>query len=330
MMGMDEMRTTGILRLLRWVSTAVLIMYASTFGWRFLTEPIEVSPENKELRENLERHVRELSHEIGPRSMRYYAGLLAARDHIRENLEGWGYKVLTQDYTVHGKTVSNVIAVREGVHHRTDRIIVVGAHYDTFDNPGADDNASGVAGLLEIARVLFDADTRHPVVFAAFVNEEPPFFKTEQMGSRVFVRDLKRRGKEVEAAIILESVGYYSDGWFSQRYPPLMGFFYPNKANFVILAGNKASRKQKNRFFELFRSNSGFPIKKTPPLDNIPGSEFSDHWSFWQDGYPAFMVTGTAFLRNENYHKMTDTYGTLNYAYLAEVVRGVIETVKDY
>jgi Zn-dependent M28 family amino/carboxypeptidase len=319
-----------IFKLLRCFVIAFTITYASTFGWRFMTGPVKISPENTQLREDLEKHVRELSHEIGPRSMRYYEGLIDARDYIFENLESWGYKVFNQDYIVYGKTVSNVIAVREGYQEHSGSIIVVGAHYDNFDNPGADDNASGVAGLLEIARTLSQVDTKHPVVFAAFVNEEPPFFKTEQMGSRVFVRNLKRRGKEVEAAIILESIGYYSEAWFSQRYPPLMGFFYPNRANFVILAGNRRSRKEKNRFFDLFRSKSRFPIKRTPPLDNIPGAEFSDHWSFWQDGYPAFTVTGTAFLRNKNYHKMTDTYDTLNYDYLAEVVRGLAKTVKEY
>lgn len=291
---------------------------------------VAISPENIALRENLETHVRKISHDIGPRSMRYYDGLILTRDYIFENLESWGYNVFTQDYKVYGKTVSNVIATRDGLNDNSGKIIVLGAHYDSFDNPGADDNASGVAGLLEIARALSDVDTAYPVVFAAFVNEEPPFFKTEQMGSRVFVRDLKRRAVEVEAAIILESIGYYSDRLFSQRYPPLMGFFYPNRANFIILAGNRDSRKQKNRFFDLFRGKSGFPIRKTPPVDNIPGAEFSDHWSFWQDGYPAFMVTGTAFLRNENYHRMTDTYDTLDYCNLAEVVGGILKAVKHY
>jgi Zn-dependent M28 family amino/carboxypeptidase len=168
------------------------------------------------------------------------------------------------------------------------------------------------------------------VEFVAFVNEEPPFFHTEQMGSRVYVRSLKDRGKNIEVAVVLEMLGYYSNQWFSQRYPPIMGIFYPNQANFITVIGNGKSRLSANRFFNLFKQHSRFPIEKTPAFDFIPGIDFSDNWSFWQEGIPAIMITDTAFLRNKNYHKNTDTHETLNYQYMANVVKGIIEVLKSY
>ncbi|MBI5150351.1 MAG: M28 family peptidase [Candidatus Omnitrophica bacterium] len=236
-----------------------------------------------------------------------------------------GYNPEEWVYDIDGKTYRNIVV---GTNKSfTGEHIIIGAHYDSCFNPGADDNASGIAGLLELARMLKKPDLKVPVMFVAFTNEEPPFFMTGQMGSAVFVRALKESSVKVKAAVILEMIGYYPDGLFSQKYLPLLGPFYPNKADFVAIVGNFASRGVVDFLDNDFKRHQYFPVCALIAPSFVPGINFSDHWSFWQEGYPAVMITDTAYLRNKNYHTATDTVTTLDYEKMAKVVLGLKESI---
>lgn len=270
----------------------------------------------------LKQHVYRLSHEIGDRSMAKYDKLNEAAEYITGTFSSFGYEVKFQEYEAKGKTAKNIIVSKIGKKH-PEEIIVIGAHYDSYSNPGADDNASAVAGLLELAEFIFDKDADRTIKFIAFTNEEPPFFKTEKMGSFVYARDARTRGENIKAALILESIGYYTDRPFSQRYFPVMRFFHPNRGNYIGIVGNPPSGDLARRIVSLFKEGSRFPVELFVLPSFVPGIDFSDNWSFWKEGYPAVMITDTAFYRNPHYHRKSDTYRTLNYENTAEVVKGI-------
>ena len=271
---------------------------------------------------NLKQHIVMLSHNIGDRNIFAYEKLTKAADYITDQFEKYGYKVEFQTYEVDGKPVKNIIATKLGTKKPKEQIIV-GAHYDTCANPGADDNASAVAGLLELSRLMAGQPTDRTIKFIAFVNEEPPFFKTKDMGSLVYAKQAKANGDNIKAVIILEMIGYYSNEPDSQKYPPFFGMFYPDKGNFIAVVGNFASKPLVQKITKSFKQSSSFPIESIATFAFIPGIDWSDHWSFWQQGYPAVMITDTGFYRNPNYHKQSDTYETLNYKSMAEVVAGL-------
>lgn len=311
-----------ILRLIILALFAFVIVKTSTFGWRLWEKPIVSSPEDKHLAKILESHVYKLAHQIGERSVYKYDKLDEAAKYITEQFRGFGYNVEFQNYNLLGETVKNIIATSVGA-ERSAEIIIAGAHYDSCFNPGADDNASSIAGLLELARFISDKKTQRTIRFVAFVNEEPPFFKTRNMGSRVYAKALKARGEQIYAALILEMIGCYSDKPNSQQYPPLFGLFYPNKGNFIGVVGNLQSRRLAKRVVSDFKNHSQFPIESVVTFGFVPGVDFSDHWSFWQEGYPAVMITDTGFYRNPDYHSRSDTYEKLDYDSMASVVRGL-------
>ncbi|MFC1703514.1 M28 family peptidase [Candidatus Omnitrophota bacterium] len=316
-----------ILRLAIFVLIAFLMVRATTIGWRFWSKQMRSAViEDTTLAQTLKEHVRVLSHEIGDRSVFSYEALQQAEGYIVNQLTSFGYNVEFQPYSVYGKNVRNIIVTKEGI-EKPEEIVVVGAHYDTCGNPGADDNASAIAGLLELARSALDAENKRTLQFIAFVNEEPPFFMTDDMGSRVYTKKAKEQGKDIKAALILEMIGYYNDASFSQRYPPLFGFFYPNKANFICVVGDFNSRWLAKDIVSRFKRISAFPIESIVTFRAVPGVEFSDHWSFWQEGYPAVMITDTAFYRYPHYHSPLDTYEKLDYDSMAEVVTGLQSTV---
>lgn len=283
--------------------------------------------EQNELVKNLKQHVYTLSETIGDRSIFKYAKLQDAAEYITEQLRAYGYEVTFQEYLLHGKTVKNIIATKLSSNKNSDEI-VVGAHYDTHANPGADDNASGVAVLLELARLLINVQTPSTIKLIAFVNEEPPFFKTENMGSRVFAHQAKIDNTKIRAMISLEMLGYYSDKINSQRYPPLLGFFYPNRANFISVVGNFSSKWLVKKTAETLQKTLSFPVESIATFGFIPGVDFSDQWSFWKENYPAIMITDTAFYRYKHYHKQTDTFGKLNYQNMGEIVSGLEAVVR--
>lgn len=319
-------------RLIVKLIVVIILVKATTFGWR--VSKVSYAPltqDEETIRDNLQATVRTLAQEIGPRSYsspQNFQNLARAAVFIKERFRSFGYEAQTQTFEIDGQTFENII-VEKLANPESKEFVVVGAHYDTCFNPGADDNASGIGGLLEVARLLKNENLKTNVRFVAFANEEPPFF-LGQMGSRFYTREMKRRGETVKGAIIFEMLGFYSDKMFSQRYLPLLGPFYPNRGNFVTVIGNFKSKPVVDDLIGYFKRVSKFPIEALVAPEFIPGVYFSDHWSFWQEGYPAVMVTDTAFLRNKNYHRKTDLPDTLDYEKMARVVLGLKSTIAAF
>lgn len=322
------MHQNSILRIIVIAAATFLVGISTTFGWRKIYRKNEFQVQDKNLPYRLKEHVVKLSHEIGDRSVFRYSNLSEAAGYITKEFENLGFAVEFQKYQLLQKEVKNIIARKPGV-KKPEEIIVVGAHYDTCFNPGANDNASGVAGLIELARIFSQKQTNRTIKFIAFVNEEPPFFKTENMGSFIYAREAKKKGKKIKAAVILEMIGYYSNQPFSQRYPLFLGPFFPNKANFIAVVGNLTNRKLVNRIKTSFSKYSDFPLESVVLFDFVPGVDFSDHWSFWQHDFAAVMITDTAFYRYKHYHQKSDTYEKLNYLSMAAVLEGLTKAIGE-
>lgn len=275
----------------------------------------------KDVRRNLETTVRFLSEEIGQRSYLDLGKLNRTADFIEDALRSYGCDTTRQSLSYRDNTYFNIAAEVRGTSGK-DEIIVIGAHYDTvIGTPGADDNASGIAGLLELARLTCRSPLSRTVRFVAFTLEEPPVFMTSRMGSHVYARELKKQGTPVLGMISLEMLGYYSDKRGSQLFPlPFFGWFYPEEGNFIAFVGNISSRSFTEKVKEAFKAVSPFPVESLNGISLIPGVDFSDHRSFWQFGFPAFMVTDTAFFRNPHYHAPGDRASTLDYDRMTEVV----------
>ena len=211
-----------------------------------------------------------------------------------------------------------------------DEIIVVGAHYDTVaGSPGADDNASGVAAMIAIARTLADSQLKHTVRFVAFANEEPPFFATSQMGSFRYAQRCRERKEKIIAMFSLETIGYFNDAPKSQQYPSILHLIYPSSANFIAFVSNLKSRALLRRSAREFRKATDVPAESGALPEFIAGVSWSDQWAFWQCGYPAVMVTDTALFRNPHYHTATDRPETLDYDRLTRVVNGLTSVVRE-
>jgi Zn-dependent M28 family amino/carboxypeptidase len=234
-----------------------------------------------------------------------------------------------QEYQVNGRGYRNVIA-RLGP--TKGPLIVIGAHYDACgDTPGADDNASGVAGLLELARALAAHPPRQPVELVAYTLEEPPFFRTEDMGSYRHAQALAAQGREVKLMLSLEMIGYFRDSPRSQRYPVgALKLLYPDQGNFIALVGAYRDFGDMRRVKGLFKGASALPVTSINAPESVQGVDFSDHASYWRFKMPAIMVTDTAFLRNDNYHEAGDTPETLDYRRMAQVVRGVFAVAQEF
>lgn len=288
-------------------------------------QPAAVAPD---VPERLEAIVRTLAEAIGPRSYREPASLAAAADVITQSFQAGGYTVTFQPYEVKGQTYRNIIAERRGT-EEPDRVLIVGAHYDTVEGtPGADDNASGIAVLLELARLHAETRFRKTVRFVAFTLEEPPFFRSQQMGSRVYARSLKERGEQVEGMLCLEMVGYYLQEKGSQSFPLFwLRWRYPTTGNFITVVSNSASEALQMRVRDALKANMTLPVETYQGPWWIPGVDLSDHSSFWKEGYPAVMLTDTAFYRNPHYHRDTDRSETLDYGSMADLTQGLFHTV---
>ena len=317
-----------LLRLLIFTAAAYAVIKLSTLGWNFLAPAYPGGP-TRTRPEALRATVTALASGIGPRDLfNNKANLLKAEGYIISRLRAAGYKVEFQEYLSAGVKVKNLIAVKRGVSTPAE-IIIVGAHYDTFDNPGADDNASGVAGLLELAEYAAGNNFSRTVKFIAFANEEPPFFKDKDMGSAVYARAAAGRKEEIKAALVLEMIGYFSERRLSQRSPPLIGPFFPGRGNFIAQVSNFASRELAAANDKAFRAASSLPLRTVTLPAFVPGVDYSDHRSFWKAGYKAVMFTDTAFYRNANYHKASDLPATLNYEYMAAFLDGMKGIVDD-
>lgn len=275
------------------------------------------------LADALRQHVHALAGTIGERNVFRPQALAAAEDYIAGAWRARGHAVGLQRYTARGVDCANVELALRGA-ARPGEIVVVGAHYDSVDgSPGADDNASAVAVLLELARMLAARPLARTVKLVAFVNEEPPFFFWGQMGSGVYAKAARARGDDIRLMCSLEMLGCYSDAPGSQRYPPLLRHFYPDRGNFVAFVSNLRSRRALKAAVAAFRASSGFPCESAALPAWIPGVGWSDQLSFWRAGYPAIMVTDTAFHRYPYYHTASDTPEKLDYARMAQVAEGL-------
>ncbi len=277
--------------------------------------------------ENLYSHVEYLSVKIGDRYLWKGNSLDRTAEYIESAFACYGYAVERQSYSSYGKSVSNLITEKRGA---SEGVVVVGAHYDSVPGtPGADDNASAVAGLLELARLCKESPSRKTLVFAAFVNEEPPSFGSKNMGSMVYAKHLKDKEIPVDVMVSLEMIGFFSEE-VVQGYPlPGMDLFYPKKGNFIGVVGNFSSSRYVSLFKKGIRKHSNMMAKSLVAPEFFGGINLSDHYAFWQHGYRAVMITDTSFYRNRNYHQETDTIETLNFERMAELVKGLYFTLLE-
>jgi len=274
--------------------------------------------------QRLRGHVEHLAGTIGERHVFRPQALDRAADYIRGQLQGTGYAVTEQAYRLRGVDCANLEATLDG-QDRGAGTLVIGAHYDSvMGAPGANDNASGVASLLEMARLLSAARPRASLRFVAFVNEEPPFFATGDQGSMRYAAAARERGDRIRMMICLETIGYYSDCPGSQLYPPLFRSFYPDRGDFIALVANYRSWLAMRRLARAFRRVSDFPLEHVAAPALVPGVSWSDHRSFWRHGYPAVMVTDTAPYRYPWYHSPGDTPERVSYERLAQVTDGLV------
>ena len=284
---------------------------------------LELTDQEREVQERLETHVKVLAEEVGERNIWTYAALEEAADYIDRSFCELGYSTASQTYKVEGKTVRNLETEVKGA-STPQEIVVVGAHYDSVTGcPAANDNGTGVAGLLELARLVAGKKFSRTLRLVAFVNEEPPFFQTGRMGSLVYARRCKQRGEQIVGMLSLETIGYYSDEKDSQQYPFPFSMLYPSTGNFIAFVGNMGSRGLVHDVVRSFREHTQFPSEGLAAPGGITGVGWSDHWSFWKQGYPALMVTDTAPFRYRHYHLDSDTPDKVVYDHMARVVVGL-------
>ena len=305
--------------------------------------------------QSLKNHVGFLAGTLGERNMFIPKSLESATAYIEKSFRTQGHKVSSHAYILKKgllrdtivmdffrgifpsnfpegskEPVATNIEVEISGNVYKDEIILVGAHYDSvIGSPGANDNATGTAGLLEIGNLLFGKKLKRTVRLVAFVNEEPPFFATKNMGSYVYAQRSRERGENIQGMISLEMLGYYSTQKGSQKYPFPLGMFKSDTGSFIAFVSNLRSKKLLNDFVKRFRRLVEFPSDGVAFPQVIPGISWSDHRSFWKFNYPAIMVTDTAFFRYPYYHSKEDTPDKICYDHMARVVSGLSKVIED-
>jgi Zn-dependent M28 family amino/carboxypeptidase len=309
----------------------------------FVSTVYRITKMNTTIEESkLKAHVRFLSQDVYPRSFDHASKLDAAASYIKRELEAAGATVTEQAVIVQGEKFRNLIARFNPKNTPKDgALLVIGAHYDAHGDsidaskagksatpqsqtPGADDNASGVAGLIELTRLLAKSPPSRPVELVAYTLEEPPNFRTPHMGSAWHAKRLLEAKQPIELMISLEMIGYFSDVQGSQSYPfPGMNLFYPSKGNYVSLVSRPKDWQHTRKLKALMAGATELPVYSINAPAFIPGIDFSDHLNYWKHDMPAVMITDTAFHRNKEYHQSGDTYERLDYRRMAQVVQGV-------
>jgi Zn-dependent M28 family amino/carboxypeptidase len=313
----------------------------AVFGLRYLTRMPEpstspqartlapLSPGETETAARLRSHVKMLAGEIGGRDATHIDNLNRAAAYIEQQLRQSGYSPARQSYQAGDLTFHNIDVQLSGA-AEPGSIVLIGAHYDTAGgNPGANDNGSGVAATLELARQFAGHPQSRSLRFVFFTDEEPPYFQTRAMGSLVYSGRSKELGEKILAMLSLETIGYYSEQPGSQRYPDGLGAGLPNRGNFLGFVVNVQSAPLLRRVIGTFRGATTLPAEGVAAPSIIPGVGWSDHWSFWQAGYPALMVTDTAPYRYPWYHSESDTPDKLDYDRLARAITGLSAAIKD-
>ena len=286
-----------------------------------------------EIESNLRLHVDRLAGLIGPRYLEKPKTIIATIGYIEGQWAGMGYKSSRECYDALGLEATNLIIEQAG-NKRADEIILLGAHYDTvFTTPGADDNASAVAVLLEVSRLLREHKSKRTIRYVAFACEEPPYFNVGSMGSQHHARQSRLRGDKILGMLCLEMVGYYTTADNSQTVPPLipkwLHRFFPQRGDFLAAVGNMPSWKLCWNFRRGFKRGArSMPLFSICLPEKVNEIRLSDNSSFWDQGYRALMLTDTSFLRNPNYHRSTDTPETLDYQRMTEVTLGVASAMR--
>lgn len=317
----------GILMVLLFLCGWLIIIKMPGKNYRGPLLPL--TSQESAIRDMLRQYVEKLASEIGERNVQKYTNLAAAADFLEVTLAAAGYEVHRQGYKVGERTCYNIEVEIAGANRATE-IVIIGGHYDSvLGCLGANDNATGVAALLTLADTFAGKKTERALRFVFFVNEEPPYFQTPQMGSVVYAKRCRKRGENVVAMLSLETIGYYSDEPNSQNYPFPFSLFYPSTGNFIAFVGNISSRGLVRNVVASFRHHTRFPSEGVATLGTIPGIGWSDHWAFWQEDYPGMMVTDTAFFRYPYYHTAADIPDKIKYDRMAQVVAGIERVVAD-
>jgi Zn-dependent M28 family amino/carboxypeptidase len=267
--------------------------------------------------EALTRDVDLLAAQLGPRNLYHYAALTRAADHCERSFREMGYTPLLQQYQARHRSFRNISAEIEGS-ARPEEIVVIGAHYDSHKNsPGANDNASAIAALLHLGRAFAGSKPARTIRLVAFTNEESPFTRTRQMGSRVYANQCRMQGENVVAMLGLEMLGCHLPAKGAQ-WLSLGGYFLPRHGDFLAIVGNRASRPLLDRVAQVLGADPELRIFPVTLPTHFPGARSSDHWSFWMEGFQAVMATDTGPLRYRHYHRRSDTPDKVNFAWLAQ------------
>jgi len=304
---------------------AALIFISGLVTWSFIVKNKKMDVPNLPVNKaQLYADVKYLTDLNPPRNAFHLTSLNQSAAYIFEEFKKLSPRVQYQTFRVDKQEYKNIIC---SLGPEDGERILVGAHYDVCgEQPGADDNASGVAGLLAIARLVHELqpNLKYRLDFIAFALEEPPFFKTSDMGSAVHARSMLAAGVKIKGMICLEMIGYYSEEKDSQRYPvAALKAIYPDKANFISVVGNMDQGSLVKHVKNYIKAGSTIPVESLTAPASVPGVDFSDHLNYWKYNFPAVMITNTAFFRNPNYHQDSDTIDTLNFDKMAEVVKGV-------
>jgi hypothetical protein len=312
----------------------------------FQGKPPPLTPVERKIFNNLESHVAFLAGgDVQGRNHYQDNSLAPSKNYIIKQFRSYGYQVSLQEYQPFTEIYSHIdaqltesknldetyvnIEVEILGKNKPEEIIIIGAHYDSIvGSPGANDNASGVAGVLEIARLFYGQTLSRTIRFVAFVNEEPPFFQTKAMGSLVYANRSALKKEKIVGMITLETIGYFSDEPGSQQYPPPFSLFYPDKGNFIGFVGNFWSRQLMREAIDTFRQHATIPSEGGALPAFIPGVGWSDHWAFWKNDYPAIMITDTAPYRYSHYHTAQDTPDKIDYDKMTRIIQGVQKIVE--
>jgi Zn-dependent M28 family amino/carboxypeptidase len=278
----------------------------------------------EKLADELRRDVTQLATTIGERNLfRHPQALEQAADYVAAQLTEAGYTVERQTYDARGSRAQNLVVEQRGT-TKPDEIVVIGAHYDSaLGTPGANDNGSGVASMLALARRAAKRSAERTVRFVAFTNEEQPYFTTSAMGSRQYASRCRQANDNIVAMLSLETMGYFNAAPGSQKYPPPMDRFYPDTGNFIGVVGNIGSRQLVQQVVDILRRSKQIPTEGGALPAGIDGVGWSDHSSFWDEGYRAVMITDTALFRYPYYHTAQDTPDKIDFAALARVTTGL-------
>jgi len=335
----------------------VFLIFSSLASlWYYVTQPIFISKVDHRVLVSpklLEKHVYELSVTLAPRDFLHPGNLRKVANYIKSEFEKTNAKVRLQDHPYTAEIINYVNKNSDGLNAQklftesafpnkyyqnviaefgpdTKQRIVIGAHYDAVgETPGADDNATGIAGLIEIAKLLSKEKLKIKVELVAYCLEEPPFFRTKKMGSYVHAFKLKKQGKKIKVMIALEMLGYYDEKANTQSYPVgFLKYFYSDKGNFITVIGKFGQAGITRKIKSLISANTSIPVYSMNAPASLVGVDFSDHLNYWKNNYQAVMITDTAFYRNKHYHKGTDTFDKLDYQRMSSVVAAIFLAIR--